>query len=397
MHFKVKNLDVYFSKTNTSTAQFRLRTRVGSASEDQSEKHGAAHYLEHMLFKGTSTRSKHQISLKLGELGEANAFTDHDETAYHISTLPENSKEALELLFDMFFNSKLAANEFEKERNVILEECQMYEDDPSNFFYSNLMKASWGQHPIIGTKKSLINMTPKIIRDFIKEYYHSGNVALHIVGPFKLEVIKEILENIEFDLPDGPKYVFNDLTLDRSEAKFKHPAKQSMYGLVYPGISGIEDFKRNFVGTIFRMCLGGGFGSVLDEKIRDDMGLCYSIGCYPWSVSQNAITLITTMMDKKSIPVCSSTVEKIIKNVKKNGFKPETINYAKKSIKFRLSARADSPGAFIETFLKAEEELGYFVTPKAMASKVDKINNDSLIEFANEIMSSDPKLCTLNP
>lgn len=395
MQFKVGNLRVYFMPKKSNTVHLRLRTTVGSASEDSPSDYGAAHFLEHMMFKGTKNRTKEHIALELGRLGDSNAFTNFDETAYHMTTLPENFEKSLNILFDMFFHSKLDASEMEKERNVILEECQMYQDDPSSYFYDNLFGACFGStaHPIIGTPKSISGISDNTIRNFINKHYTSGNVSLLVAGPITRVALERAIKRQDFDLPDGKKHKFPDLKLSKSESNFTHAAKQAILGLVYPGIEKHESFKRNLVDNVFRVCLGGGHGSLLFKKIREDLGLCYYVSCSEWSIAQNSLNIISTGMDRKNIDLARTEIDKVLKSVRKIGFPADVVEFAKQHLKYKVAGGGDSAPGVVGGLLSLQEELGE-VTKDDLLKKIDSIENKDLIEFSQIFRS--PKVVILN-
>lgn len=395
--FTVNGLRVIFQQKKCNTVYMGFRTSVGSTAEEDPKKYGIAHFLEHMMFKGTARRDNHQIALELGKLGNGNAYTNYDETCYYITTLPENLEPTANLLFDIFFHSRFPDEELAKEKNVILEEHQMYEDDPSSYFYNRLQEKTVGSygHSIIGTRESISGTTKEYIQEFVDKHYNSSNVILCVCGPITKSQLVKAIEKQDFVMKKGPKYKYPDLQINRKTESFTHNAKQSIFCLVYENMNKKESFNSNFVDSVFRTCLGGGFGSLLVGRIREELGLCYYISCSEWSLGHNSETLIMTGMDRKNIDLARKEINKIVNKVRKEGFDAKTLDFAKNNLKYKIAGSGDSSTGEVNTLLALYDMFGK-VTKDDLLSKVEKISNKDLIEYGEEFFVK-PKMAILNP
>lgn len=188
-----------FVKHPGNTTTIAIFTKVGARYEPANIK-GISHVVEHMLFKGTPTRTAKEISYEIEKYGaEFNAYTDWEITNYYIDIETQHVEKVLPILRDMLYNPKFDQDELTKELKVILEELKMYEDNPQEavweLFYANLVETDDGFHmPIIGTRKTLANIDRQTLLNFYKEYYHPDNLTIIAVGDISVPTIDENLD-----------------------------------------------------------------------------------------------------------------------------------------------------------------------------------------------------------
>lgn len=252
---------------------------------EQKEEAGASHFIEHMLFKGTKTRSAKQIADEMDQIGgELNAYTTKEYTCYYVHTLTTHLPKAINILADMFLNSTFDISEIEKEKTVIIEEINMYEDSPEDLVHDILEENIWKTHslgsPISGKIKDIENITrDKLIRYFNK-YYTPQNTVISIVGYFEeSDIIKQI--NSLFG-----NWQTNSLMTNKESKPLYKPAfvtreksiEQIHMCIGFPGVS-LND-KNLYAMSILNTAFGGGMSSRLFQKIREERGLVYSIYSY---------------------------------------------------------------------------------------------------------------------
>lgn len=171
---------------------------VGAGSRHETEKeNGLSHLLEHMLFKGTETRTPQDIAEAFDQIGgQVNAFTSKEYTCYYAKVLDEHAGIALDVLQDMFFHSTFDEVELEKEKNVILEEIRMVEDTPDDLVHELLSEACYGNHPlaypILGTEERLASFTSDDLRSYMDRYYTGDYVVISVAGNVNDELIEQL-------------------------------------------------------------------------------------------------------------------------------------------------------------------------------------------------------------
>ena len=265
---------------------------IGSTSEPEG-KEGLAHFLEHLFFKGTKTRTTRDIMQAIEcKGGQINAFTTQEYTCFYIKTLTEHLPLAIEILADILKNSTF--NEIEKERNVILEEISLLEDTPEDIILDLFHQFIWQNHPlsrpILGTTKSIKKLTQQDILSFYKRAYSSQNIIITAVGNFNE---KEIFNHFQYHFHDFPKNKTprkNTTQKPTFHPGIKHyPRNISQIhlclGFPAPPITN----KQRFICELTSNILGGGSTSRLFYHIREQEGLAYNIFSF-YDLFQNAGT-----------------------------------------------------------------------------------------------------------
>ncbi len=261
------------------SANIGIWVPAGSVGEPAG-KEGLAHFLEHLFFKGTKTRTTRDIMQAIEcKGGQINAFTTQEYTCFYIKALTEHLPLAIEILADILKNSTF--NEIEKERNVILEEISLLEDTPEDIIIDLFHQFVWQNHPlsrpILGTTQSIKKITRIDITSFYKKIYTAQNIIITVVGNFDE---KEILKEFHYwfqDFPEKPitegkrhKPIFHTGT--------KHHSKdisQIHFCLGFPAPSAKD--RERFICELASNILGGGSTSKLFYRVREQEGLAYNI------------------------------------------------------------------------------------------------------------------------
>src|SRR3989344_8113085 len=203
MKFILKNgLKVIIEKRKSDSVSIEAMVGVGSNYEDKNIS-GISHFIEHILFKGTKTKTAKQISSLIEDVGgRLNAYTSKERTAYHGKVPKQYLQVLLDVLSDMLQNPVFDENELKKEKNVVLSEAKIWKDQPRLNQWNLLEKILWKKHPaknpIIGTVETIKRITRKDILNYYKKYYIPNNITLTIVGDIEdnvLELVKKKLEN----------------------------------------------------------------------------------------------------------------------------------------------------------------------------------------------------------
>ena len=257
--------------------------RAGSRFERRGL-YGGAHFLEHMLFKGTRRRNALQISQEIESRGgDLNAFTSEEMTCYYARIDADHLELALDILFDMLWNSVFPKDEFERERGVILEEIRMYEDQPSSLVMERLNQTLWPAHglgrPVAGTPESVSSMRRPDLMNFWKRFYGPSSLALSVAGGVTRERIRALAEHHlrgRKSHAPWPMSVFKPASRSRVLLiPVPRPVQQcslSLGVLAYP-----KNDKRRYALKLLSVILGENMSSRLFQSVREKHGLAYSI------------------------------------------------------------------------------------------------------------------------
>ena len=260
------------------SASVGIWIKTGSAHEDPAVA-GVAHFLEHLLFKGTDRRTPHEIMEEIeGKGGHLNAFTSRGYTCLYAKVLGKDVGIAIDVLSDLIKNSVFA--DLDKERGVVLEEIAAIEDTPDELIHDLFGEHHWPNHPlgrpVIGYSKTVQDLDLEKVREFYETWYQPQNMVLSIAGNFDedavLEQVREEFEGVASMLIPKP---CGAPTFQAGNAKVDREIAQSHINMAFPG-PPLGDPER-YVCDLTSSILGGGSTSRLFERIREDEGLAYSI------------------------------------------------------------------------------------------------------------------------
>jgi predicted Zn-dependent peptidase len=266
---------------------------VGVGSRDESPRlSGASHFLEHLLFKGTTTRSALDISVELDEVGgEFNAFTAKEYTCFHARVLDDDLALAVDVLGDMVTSSTITEDDVEAEREVILDELAMHDDDPDDVVSNLFAEKAWGSsplgRPIAGTQSSVGALTPARIRRYYTARYTADKTVVAVAGNVDhlavVRMVREAFSRAGFldDTSVRPAPVRRGARLRRTapgEVVVRRSFEQVNLVL---GVNGlVRTDQRRYALGVLNAVLGGGTSSRLFQEVREKRGLAYSVYSY---------------------------------------------------------------------------------------------------------------------
>ena len=393
--FQHKNFTILHHQNSSMIANARIIVNAGKCN-DAPDAFGAAHYLEHMMFKGTQNYDYKELNRRLALLGSVNAYTGDQLTVYHLTFLGAKIDEALQLLTDMVFRSSFPEDEFEKERGVILEERKTTLDDAHHLFHYGLQKHQLGDqhgHPTIGTEESINGMTLKHLRDFHANNYRPNNMAIAVTGNITKEQLIGILDKYlpDLEIKANPESVPN---LNFSHYHLKSDKfKQAILCLNMPTKITLKDeLKMNFLPDLFNSALGGGMHSLLFDRIREELGLCYHIQSGHNAHRTYGTQQILCYLTDTNIDLVIDESKKIIEDIKANGFKPELIEIAKTQLLFALGRRLETStglNGMVDSYFDLEGfPIEQYVSETVRQEQVSKITNADMKGYANLVYSS---------
>lgn len=299
---------------------------------------GLAHFIEHMLFKGTETRSSKKISNDIDYYGGfLNAFTSHDHTCYHVKMPYNHILEGLDVIGDLLTSSLFLESDIEKEKLVIRDEIKMYEDSPEDYLREELLKRTYSNRGIgrsvLGSVESLIEITRDHICQFFARYYIPNNAVLVMSGNFILEDIVERLEEI------FSKWAPREISISREEQEFKpqyyiedRDDEQSNIGIIFPCPS--DNNYKDFIGVkLLNNILGNSTSSRLFQNIREDRGLTYNIASYDsFYVDYAELGIYSSMADDNLYQVYKLIMDEIY-SIKEDYISQDELEFAKEQYK----------------------------------------------------------------
>jgi len=342
--FKVNGVSVACIQ-NSSEITFIGINFLGGSNYETPELAGIAHFAEHMFFKGTKQRNWHQINQEFAKMGaNYNAYSSNTEVFYFGACPKDNAQTLINLMADMLFNSTFPEDELEKERKVILEERMMYMDDPSTFFGEaigdNIFVWEKG-HSTLGTPETISKINRQDIVNYLNDKYSLNNMAIICCGNISPDEFRNYLEKvIPFKhqyLNNKPRHlvsdkVWSDKINSADRVKLLIERDNLTQSQVKMMINGISNFNPTCsTSYILLNALGGGGYSMLYERIREELGLCYAVGftSIPLSYPDYPITTLYGYTSPQNVEQFMDESEKIIQKAIKDGLSDDLFECAK--------------------------------------------------------------------
>lgn len=366
--------------------------RVGSCHESP-QLNGVSHFIEHLAFKGTKTRTPQQIATVLEGLGgDLNAFTEREVTCFHATVLNEHVDIALDVLSDLVVNPVFPKQELERERKVLLQELSMVEDSPEDSIYDSLFRQVWkgeslGQ-PIIGSRKSIQGLTRSMVEKFFEDHYQPSNIIISVAGGVDFEPLRERCEHyFRFNRPQ------QKLPFERYSVKY-HPRhwfqkslSDQLHCLVgFKGV-GVRDPKR-YSYMLLSFILGGGMGSRLFQEIREKAGIAYSVDCDFLPFSETGIFTIYAGMSSRSLRKSFEIFSNEFEKLKESDVPTDELDRIKGQLKGMILLSADQMEARQEALARNEILFGRAVPVEEVLSQIDLVTQDELRLAAKELLVS---------
>ena len=350
MQFKQITLDnglEVISEVNPNAFSMSLGYFVKTGSRDESmEVAGVSHFLEHMLFKGTPRRTSVDVNRQLDDLGsQSNAFTSEEQTVYYMSVLPENQFPALDLLTDMMRPS-LRDEDFQTEKQVILEEIAMYDDQPPYGAMERAMEEYFGDHPlstrVLGTKESVSELTAEAMREYHRARYAPNNLCLVASGAVDFDaLVRETQKMTKLWQPASARRKLSTPVPQSKQIQMVHPPATQQYTLEFSQGPGYMDQAR-YVTRILATVLGDDSGSRLFWELVDK-GLADAAVCYTYEFQDCGVFGLYLAGDPQQQQDNWELIQSIVSDSNSNPITERELELAKNKICSGILLAAERP------------------------------------------------------
>lgn len=366
----------------------------GSAHENQ-ENNGIAHMIEHMLFKGTKNKTAKELAIQTTLLGDdINAFTSKELTCYYAKVLDENLPDLIELFGDMFCHSLFSEEDLQRERSVILDEIDMYEDSPEDLVQEQFQKIVWKDHPlgyiISGTKENVNRITGQDLLQYYQQNYTSDRIIISVAGHVEIQEVKELLEqhfheirpadNRMIEIKEPPVYV-----PDRQ--CFAKETEQVHLCVGLPGVSYNSEHYHTL--AMINSIYGGSSCSRLFQEIREDKGLCYTIFSYMSCYSNTGTFQIYSAMGEEDVEKVYSEICRILKDMKRTSVTSEEISQTMAQIRSELLLSQENTNARMDQNARNMLYHGRMIPMEETLSQFESVTGQKMMDYMNTYMSED--------
>jgi zinc protease len=371
---------------NHQVPQVNIATAIQVGAKNESDYFdGATHLLEHLiLFRGTEEMSGEELGDAMKKHGAYfNGWTSSDWTEFEISLPKEYLEFALKTHADMLFRSNFPKAEMDKERQAVLEEINITEDDPSRKVYQASLKELFGQHPysknVLGTKERVSNIPRDSVYAYYKRFYAPNNMTMVIVGDIDASETLEIVKHYFGAIPRGAE-VKDNYSLPPRRNKVVEIEISKDIGQAYLMMSSVgpkADSPDQFALDIMANILGDGESSRLQKKIQDEMGLVYSIGFFFETNKYEGMLASTATLDPANIAPVEKAINDVLNDVKTNGFTEQELRKAKNKIKTSHYASMERGLDLARQYSRYDSFIGH----QFIDNYADNIENVTLAEL----------------
>jgi predicted Zn-dependent peptidase len=356
---------------------------------------GISHFIEHMVFKGTKTRSAERIAAEVDSIGGyMDAFTAKEYASFHLKVLDEHVALAVEILGDIVQNPRFDPAEMVKEKKVIFEEINMVEDTPDDLVMELFAEAFWPDHPlgrpILGTKGTLARFRRADLRAFFSRVYHPDNIVIAAAGHLEHAAASRLVRRHFGGLRKGgaSHNGHAPAAASRTIARSKAQLEQVHLCLGAPACS--QTHPDRYACFVLNTVLGGSMSSRLFQNIREKRGLVYSISSGLTSYRDAGLLSIYAATSLESAPrVIQLTVEEI-KRLRGERIGEEELVRARDHIKGGLLLSLESSGARMSHLARQEIYFGRQIPIEEILRDIDRVSADDVQRLANEIFDGSP-------
>ncbi|MER2089917.1 MAG: pitrilysin family protein [Sporosarcina sp.] len=377
---------------------------VGAGSGDEKESEaGLAHFIEHMLFKGTKTRSARKIAEEFDRIGgDVNAFTSKEMTCYYTTILGHQAPRALSILTDMFFNSKFDEAEIAKEKSIILDEIAAVEDAPDDDVEERLWTVMYPEQPIgkpvLGNEKTIDTFNRKMIDEFMERLYTPERIVISVAGNYDDRLIQLIDVHFgSFKRTEQAKHTSN-VKMPEFHGGLSLKAKDIEQAHICLGFSGLAvDDKRIHDLVVLDSIIGGSMSSRLFQEVREERGLAYSIHSYFSAYKTAGAFMIYGGTSPENAMELSDTIDEVIHSILSEGITENELYNAKEQLKGGFLLGLESSEARMHRNGKNELILEEHKTIDEVVSLIDNVELVHVYRMASDIFKQERAISIIAP
>ena len=372
---------------------------VGSGSRrEMPEQNGISHFIEHMLFKGTTSRSAEDIARSVDSIGgNLDAFTSKELVCFNTKVLDQHLPQAFDVLADLVLHPMFRDEDIEKEKGVILEEIKMEEDSPDYLVHEIFTSNFWKDHalgkPILGTPQSVGRFDSAIVREFYNQVYSPANVVITAAGNLTHEGLLALVKQHFDALPKGPAAPVEAVPGTHARIALRNKKSLEQVHLCMGVPSYPLPHEERFACYVMNTLLGGGMSSRLFQNIRERQGLAYSVFSELNPYRDTGCLSIYAGTSVESAPKVVDSVLKEFRELKQEQVSHEELRRAKDHLKGSLMLGLESTGSRMSNLARQEMYFGKFFTLDELLESIETVTGDDVQRIAQAFF--EPKLIAL--
>jgi predicted Zn-dependent peptidase len=374
---------------------------TGSRIEPQ-ERSGISHLIEHLVFKGTATRSAEDIARAIDSVGgQMDAFTSKEHTCFYVSVLDEHLPLAVDLVADILMHPLFAAADIEKEKAVVFQEIKMVEDTPDDLVHDLFADRIWREHPlgrpILGSWDVVRGFERETILRHFEEEYVPGRITVAAAGNLEHDRLADLLASRfeTFDRPMRPRRQ-EPPRLNPGIHTVHKPLEQVHLVVGFPGLS--DDAPDRYALYLLNDVIGGSMSSRLFQEIRERQALVYSVHSGTQSFRDTGVLYVYAGTDPPNVGKVLKALMKEIRALKKDGVTMVELRRAKDHLKGSLMLSLESSSSRMNRLAKQELRFGSFISMDEMLAAIDSVRPEHVEALIHSVLDEDQlALVTLGP
>ncbi|MDR0839434.1 MAG: insulinase family protein [Oscillospiraceae bacterium] len=352
---------------------------------------GASHFIEHMVFKGTATRTAAQLAQFMDSAGgQINAFTTKECTCFHGRVVDTRLGELTDVLGDMLLRSNFAESDIESERGVIFEEIDMCYDTPEELVSERLFEAVYRggalARPILGRRATLSKMTGESLKAYMGRRYLGGSIVVALSGSFTDGDLRRV-EEVFSAFPAGGGQKPTPASYSPARISKRKQLEQNHITLAFPGVSVGEE--RRYAMQMLSDILGGGMSSRLFQKVREERGLCYSIYSYASSYVDTGLFSVCTALGAEAQGEALGVILGEIRRLRDDGITAEELALAREQVEANVLMSLESTSARMNRLGRNELYFGKVLEPEETIARYEAVTAEDILLLARELLTAE--------
>lgn len=370
---------------------------VRSASiHEVRERMGVSHMLEHMVFKGTRNRSAKDIALALETLGGSlDAYTAREHTSYQARVLDEHLPQAADVIADLIFRPTLRAADLSLERKVVLEEISMVDDTPDDLVFELHNEALWGSHPygfsILGTRDTVSSLSVRDLRELHDRAYHPERIVVAVAGNVDHDTLLDSLEKTGWlEAPRGDHAPVPTEAPSALPPRTVHVERDTTQTHIVFGAPTVpHGDPRRYAMSLVSMLLGGGMSSRLFQRVREELGLAYSVYTYQSFHADSGVQGVYIGTAPESAGAATDAIRSELRSLSENGIPDAELAAGKSQLKGQITLSLESPSSRMYRAAAVELYDEPYKPLDQLLSEIDRIDSDTVASICREFFSPD--------
>jgi predicted Zn-dependent peptidase len=374
---------------------------TGSRHEPEA-RNGISHLIEHLVFKGTATRTAEDIARTMDSVGgQMDAFTTKENTCFYVQVLDDHLPLAVDLLTDILLHPVFNADELEREKSVVLQEIKMVEDTPDDVIHDIFAAQVWAGHPlgrpILGTR-DLVNSFDRdlVLRHFGDEYV-PPRIIIAVAGNVTHDQVVELFGRGFNGFRHGAAIRAQQPATIGASVNIVHKTLEQVHVVMgFPGLPHAAP--ERYALYLLNDVIGGSMSSRLFQEVRERQGLVYSIHSGVQAFADTGTTYVYAATDPANFAKMLKSILKEVREIKKNGINEDELRRAKDHLKGSLMLSLESTSSRMNRLAKHELHLGAFLTMDEMLAAIDGVRHEEVQALVTELLDEDHlALTTLGP